>query len=85
MTCCGTTHRLQGCAHYEKISNPNYTGGDINGGIQDLWQLYNRPVLSPVPYRTSVKNIYLCSSSTPPGGGVHGLCGYYAARAASDR
>ena len=65
--------------------NPNYVGGDINGGIQNLWQLYNRPVLSPVPYRTSVKNIYLCSSSTPPGGGVHGLCGYYAARAASER
>jgi phytoene dehydrogenase-like protein len=65
--------------------NPNYVGGDINGGIQNLWQLYNRPVLSPVPYRTSVKNIYLCSSSTPPGGGAHGLCGYYAARAASER
>ena len=60
--------------------NPNYVGGDINGGLQDLRQLYSRPVLSFFPYRTSKKNIYICSSSTPPGGGVHGLCGYYAAR-----
>ncbi len=60
--------------------NPNYIGGDINGGLQDLFQLYSRPVLSFFPYRTSKKNVYICSSSTPPGGGVHGLCGYYAAR-----
>lgn len=60
--------------------NPNYVGGDINGGLQDLLQLYSRPILSLFPYRTSKKNIYICSSSTPPGGGVHGLCGYYAAR-----
>lgn len=60
--------------------NANYVGGDINGGLQDLSQLYSRPVLSFFPYRTSKKNIYICSSSTPPGGGVHGLCGYYAAR-----
>jgi phytoene dehydrogenase-like protein len=60
--------------------NPNYIGGDINGGAQDLFQLYTRPVVSLHPYRTSVKNVYICSSSTPPGGGVHGLCGYYAAR-----
>lgn len=58
--------------------NANYVGGDINGGLQDLRQLYTRPIASLHPYRTSVKNIYLCSSSTPPGGGVHGLCGYYA-------
>ena len=62
--------------------NPNYVGGDINGGLQDLSQLYTRPIASLNPYRTSVKNIYLCSSSTPPGGGVHGLCGYYAAQSA---
>jgi phytoene dehydrogenase-like protein len=62
--------------------NPNYVGGDINGGLQDLSQLYTRPIASLNPYRTSVKNIYLCSSSTPPGGGVHGLCGYYAAQTA---
>lgn len=58
--------------------NANYVGGDINGGLQDLGQLYTRPIASFHPYRTSAKNIYLCSSSTPPGGGVHGLCGYYA-------
>jgi phytoene dehydrogenase-like protein len=60
--------------------NANYVGGDINGGAQDLRQLYNRPVLSFSPYRTSRRNVYICSSSTPPGGGVHGLCGFYAAR-----
>jgi phytoene dehydrogenase-like protein len=59
--------------------NPNYVGGDINGGLQDLSQLYSRPVLSLFPYRTSKRNIYICSSSTPPGGGVHGMCGFYAA------
>ncbi|MBN2437294.1 MAG: NAD(P)/FAD-dependent oxidoreductase [Deltaproteobacteria bacterium] len=62
--------------------NANYVGGDINGGLQDLSQLYTRPIASLNPYRTSTKNIYLCSSSTPPGGGVHGLCGYYAAQSA---
>jgi phytoene dehydrogenase-like protein len=60
--------------------NPNYVGGDINGGKQDIFQLYTRPVVSLNPYRTSQRNIFICSSSTPPGGGVHGLCGYYAAR-----
>ncbi|WP_343745659.1 NAD(P)/FAD-dependent oxidoreductase [Chitinophaga sp.] len=59
--------------------NPNYIGGDINGGIIDLRQLYARPVLSTSPYRTSAKGIYICSASTPPGGGVHGMCGYHAA------
>jgi phytoene dehydrogenase-like protein len=62
--------------------NPNYVGGDINGGIQDIRQLYTRPIASLHPYRTSKRNIYLCSSSTPPGGGVHGLCGYYAVQSA---
>ncbi|MEX2540366.1 MAG: NAD(P)/FAD-dependent oxidoreductase [Trueperaceae bacterium] len=62
--------------------NPNYVGGDINGGVQDLGQLFTRPVLRRVPYATSRPGLYLCSSSTPPGGGVHGLCGYHAARAA---
>ena len=62
--------------------NPNYVGGDINGGVQDLRQLFTRPVARPVPYSTPVKGLYLCSSSTPPGGGVHGMCGYHAARAA---
>jgi len=61
--------------------NPNYIGGDINGGVQDLRQLFTRPVARVVPYSTPEKTIYLCSSSTPPGGGVHGMCGYHAAQA----
>jgi phytoene dehydrogenase-like protein len=62
--------------------NPNYVGGDINGGVQDLRQLFTRPVARPVPYSTPVDGLYICSSSTPPGGGVHGMCGYFAARSA---
>lgn len=62
--------------------NPNYIGGDINGGIQDVRQLFTRPVLRRSPYTTSAKGIYICSSSTPPGGGVHGMCGYHAAKKA---
>lgn len=65
--------------------NPNYIGGDINGGSIDLSQLFTRPALRLSPYRTSAKGIYICSSSTPPGGGVHGMCGHHAAkRALSD-
>jgi phytoene dehydrogenase-like protein len=62
--------------------NPNYIGGDINGGIIDLRQLYTRPAIRWSPYTTTDKEIYICSSSTPPGGGVHGMCGYHAARKA---
>jgi len=62
--------------------DPNYVGGDVNGGIQDLGQLFTRPTIRLVPYATPVKGLYICSSSTPPGGGVHGMCGYHAARAA---
>jgi phytoene dehydrogenase-like protein len=62
--------------------NPNYVGGDINGGLQNLRQLFTRPVARPVPYSTPLPGVYLCSSSTPPGGGVHGMSGYWAARAA---
>jgi phytoene dehydrogenase-like protein len=61
--------------------NPNYVGGDINGGVQDWRQFYSRPVLRAVPYSTPNPKLYLCSSATPPGGGVHGMCGYHAARA----
>ncbi len=62
--------------------NANYIGGDINGGVQDWWQLYTRPVIRLNPYTTPAKEIFICSSSTPPGGGVHGMCGYFAAQAA---
>lgn len=62
--------------------NANYIGGDINGGIMDLAQLFTRPALRSSPYRTSAKGLYICSSSTPPGGGVHGMCGYHAAKRA---
>ncbi len=65
--------------------NPNLVGGDINGGSASLRQLLVRPVARPVPYRTPLDGVYLCSSSTPPGGGVHGMCGYQAARAALRR
>jgi phytoene dehydrogenase-like protein len=62
--------------------NPNLVGGDITGGAQVLRQVMARPVLTTNPYRTPAKGLYLCSSSTPPGGGVHGMSGYHAARAA---
>jgi len=62
--------------------NRNYVGGDINGGAMDLAQLLFRPTRSLVPYRTPLRGVYLCSSSTPPGGGVHGMCGYSAAMVA---
>jgi phytoene dehydrogenase-like protein len=61
--------------------NPNYIGGDIVGGVADFRQTLVRPALRWSPYTTPLKGIYLCSSSTPPGGGVHGMCGYYAAQA----
>ena len=62
--------------------NANYIGGDIAGGVTDLWQLFTRPAPRLVPYSTPDPRIFLCSSSTPPGAGVHGMCGYFAARAA---
>lgn len=63
-----------------KAYNPNYVGGDIAGGEQRLGGLLGRPVWSTDPYSTPADGIYLCSASTPPGAGVHGLCGYHAAR-----
>ena len=62
--------------------NPNLVGGDDTGGANVLSQLFARPVARLNPYATPVKGLYLCSASTPPGGGVHGMCGYWAARAA---
>jgi phytoene dehydrogenase-like protein len=62
--------------------NRNLVGGDLNAGAMDLGQLFARPALRPSPWRTPLRGVYLCSASTPPGGGVHGMCGYWAARAA---
>jgi phytoene dehydrogenase-like protein len=65
--------------------NANYVGGDIGGGVSDLWQYVSRPTLSLHPWATPVPGLYLCSSSTPPGAGVHGMCGRAAARLALRR
>jgi phytoene dehydrogenase-like protein len=63
--------------------NPNYIGGDIAGGAQDFWQVFAKPALRfSSPYKIPIHGVYLCSSSTPPGGGVHGMCGHFAALAA---
>lgn len=70
-----------GTAGFE-ARNSNYVGGDINGGLQDLRQIFVRPVAGTRPYATPDRKIFICSSSTPPGGGVHGMCGFHAARAA---
>src|SRR5436190_3493841 len=60
--------------------NANYAGGDIIGGAADITQLFTRPALRFSPYRSSAKGIYICSAFTPPGGGVHGMCGFHAAQ-----
>jgi phytoene dehydrogenase-like protein len=62
--------------------NANFVGGDINAGAADLRQFVRRPTLGLDPWRTPAPGVYLCSSSTPPGGGVHGMCGWHAARSA---
>lgn len=71
-------------AQYE-VYNPNYVGGDINSGSQDLAQFFTRPALRWDSYALPLKGVYLCSSATPPGGGVHGMCGVNAARSALRR
>ncbi|MEO6525303.1 MAG: NAD(P)/FAD-dependent oxidoreductase [Gemmatimonadaceae bacterium] len=63
----------------------NLIGGDISGGVMDLRQVFFRPTMRGVPYATPDKDIFFCSASTPPGGAVHGMCGYYAARAVLNR
>jgi phytoene dehydrogenase-like protein len=73
-----TTHDLQ---RY----NPNYIGGDINGGVQNWRQLFTRPVPRRDPYSTPDPGLFICSSATPPGGGVHGMCGYHAAQSVLQR
>jgi phytoene dehydrogenase-like protein len=69
------------CADVER-HNANCIGGDISGGVMDLWQLFTRPTTRLVPYSTPNPKIFICSASTPPGAGVHGMCGYFAAHAA---
>ncbi len=65
--------------------NANYIGGDISGGLQNIGQIIARPAWRWIPCSTPLRNLYICSSSTPPGGGVHGMCGYHAARAVLKR
>jgi phytoene dehydrogenase-like protein len=75
------TRAVRGPARLEK-ENPNDVGGDIAGGAANLLQTLFRPVVRWNPYRTPLKGVYLCSASTPPGGGVHGMCGVHAAETA---
>jgi phytoene dehydrogenase-like protein len=72
---------VMGPADFEQ-HNPNYIGGDITGGVMDLRQILARPALRLTPYATPARNLFLCSASTPPGAGVHGMCGFHAANAA---
>ena len=65
--------------------NPNYIGGAITGGVADWAQLFSRPVARLDPYSTPHPRLFICSASSPPGGGVHGMCGYYAAKSALRR
>ena len=65
--------------------NPNYVGGAITGGVADVFQLFTRPVARLDPYTTPNPRVFICSASTPPGGGVHGMCGYHAAQSALRR
>jgi phytoene dehydrogenase-like protein len=81
---CIAARHAMGTAEMER-RNANLVGGDIAGGAADLAQLFARPIASLNPYATPVSHVYLCSSSTPPGVGVHGMCGHYAARAALKR
>jgi phytoene dehydrogenase-like protein len=76
-------HTRTAAAH--ETDNPNYVGGDIGGGLATLRQVVARPTLAWDPYRTPIPGVYLCSSSTPPGGGVHGMAGHRAARSALRR
>ena len=77
------THSIT--AHQYSEYNPNYVGGDFSAGALSARQLLKRPVISSDPWRTPAKGVYLCSSSTPPGPSVHGLCGWYAAQSALKR
>jgi phytoene dehydrogenase-like protein len=76
-------HRM-GPADLER-DNPNYVGGAVTGGVGDLSQLFTRPVARVDPYATPHPRVFICSASTPPGGGVHGMCGWFGARSAIRR
>jgi phytoene dehydrogenase-like protein len=65
--------------------NPNYVGGAITGGVADALQLWSRPVTRLDPYSTPNPRLFICSAATPPGGGVHGQCGYWAAQSVLKR
>jgi phytoene dehydrogenase-like protein len=78
---CIVARHAMGPAAMER-RNANLVGGDIGGGASDLAQMFTRPVFGLNPYATAIPHVYLCSSSTPPGIGVHGMCGHFAARAA---
>ncbi len=75
---------VMNAADFER-HNANLVGGDIGGGEANLMQLFFRPALRPIPYATPDPRVFVCSASTPPGAGVHGMCGYYAARLALRR
>lgn len=81
---CVLARHTMTAAGYERY-NPNYVGGDINAGAQTWRQLFTRPVARRDPYTTPLPGVFLCSAATPPGGGVHGMCGYYAAQSALRR
>lgn len=68
-----------------EMDNPNFVDGDIAGGVMDAWQLFTRPTARLCPYSTPNPRLFICSASTPPGAGVHGMCGYHAARAVLGR
>ena len=72
---------VMGPADFER-HNPNYKGGAITGGVSDALQLFNSPVTRLDPYSTPNPRLFICSAAAPPGGGVHGLCGYWAAHSA---
>lgn len=76
---CVMERRTTSCLDYESY-NPNLVGGDVTGGVNDWAQLLARPTLRLNPYTTPAENIFICSASTPPGAGVHGMCGYRAAQ-----
>jgi phytoene dehydrogenase-like protein len=81
---CVLAQHTTNCAEMEAY-NPNYIGGDVIGGVTDLGQLFTRPAGLIQPYATPNPRVYLCSASTPPGGGVHGMCGYWAAECVMKR